>query len=374
MRLNLTEEQELVRETARRFLENEAPLSLTRQQFDNPDGFSRTLWRQQSELGWASLAVPDHAGGFSASGNRGQDLAIVAEEMGRLVAAGPFIPMAVALDALTRGEADAHRPLVETVVAGETVLAWAFGEAGGLWEPAKFETRLRRSGGDFVLDGAKAYVEAGAQADVLLVTAQSDAGLVQVLVPSGAAGLTVVAGRSVDFVRRFATAHFQDVRVPASAVVTGPDLGEAQVERQFQLALLLQCAETNGALERAFEFTIDYMRDRYAFGRPIASFQALKHRISDMLLRIQSCMATTDAALEAFDAGSPETRLLSRVAKAYVSAKSTAMVSDLVQMTGGIAVTWDHDLHLYERRIALNRAIYGTPEGHRAEVHALVAQ
>jgi alkylation response protein AidB-like acyl-CoA dehydrogenase len=148
---------------------------------------------------------------------------------------------------------------------------------------------------------------------------------------------------------------------------------DAQVERQYQLALLLQCAETNGALERAFEFTVEFMRDRYAFGRSIASFQALKHRLADMLLRIQSCMASTDAALQAFDEGRSDAHKLSRIAKTYVSAKSTSIVSDLVQMTGGLAVTWDYDLHLYERRIALNRAVFGTPEHHRREVQRMIS-
>jgi alkylation response protein AidB-like acyl-CoA dehydrogenase len=164
------------------------------------------------------------------------------------------------------------------------------------------------------------------------------------------------------------------VRVPASAIVASGPAAAQSVERQVELSLLLQCAETNGAVERAFEFTVEYMRERYAFGRPIASFQALKHRLADMTLQLQSCMATTDAALEAFDAQRADAPKLARVAKAYVGAKSAAIISDLVQMTGGIGVTWDHDLHLYERRVALNRAILGTPEDRRAEVHRMISQ
>jgi len=374
MRFDLTDEQEMVREMARRFLEKEAPLSKVRQAFDTADGFSWDTWRQQCELGWAALAAPESAGGFSASGGRAQDLAIVAEEMGRLIGAGPFIPTAVVLDALARAAAPAaHEPLIQRVVAGEAIVAWAFGESGGRWGPEAFETRARIEGGEVVLDGVKAYVEAGAQAESLLVTAQSDQGVLQVLAPVGAPGVTVIPGRSVDFVRRFAEVRFEGVRLPASALVTAAPAA-AQVERQLQLALLLQCAETNGAVERAFEFTVDYMRDRFAFGRAIASYQALKHRLADMLLRIHSCMATADAGLEAFDAGAPDAGRLARVAKAYVASKSTAIVSDLVQLTGGLGVTWDHDLHLYERRIALNRAIFGTPEHRRAEVHGMIVQ
>jgi alkylation response protein AidB-like acyl-CoA dehydrogenase len=375
MRLNLTEEQELVRDTARRFLENKAPISVIRALYETDEGFSHDLWIQASQLGWNLLALPESAGGLSASGATGQDLGVVAEEMGRLIGAGPFLPTAVSLLALAEGQSsDAAQALTPGIASGETIVAWAFGEPGNVWESADFETRATIDVEGVLLEGVKAYVEAGAQADVLLVTARAGDDIVQVVTPSAAPGVIINPGRSVDFVKRFAEVRLEGVRAPRSAVIAaGPQAG-ALVERQLQLALLLQCAETNGALERAFEFTVDYMRDRFAFGRSIASFQALKHRLADMLLRIHSCMATTDAALEAFDARSPEAGKLARVAKAYVGSKSVAIVGDLVQMTGGIAVTWDHDLHLYERRIALNRALLGTPEHYRSQVHSLISR
>lgn len=374
MRFDLTDEQEQVRQTARRFLENEAPLTEIRKLFETPAGFSRDLWRRASQLGWTAMGASERAGGFSASGNPGQDMAIIAEELGRLIGAGPFLPSVLCIEALSQGDDSERRDdLIAQILAGDAIAAWAFGEANSAWTPESFKTRVRETSGEVVLDGAKAYVESGAEADVLVVTARSDQGLVQVLVPADVAGLTVISGRSVDFVRRFAEVRFDAVRLPRSDVITRGPAAEAQVERQYQLALLLQCAETNGAVERAFEFTVDYMQQRYAFGRAIASFQALKHRLADMLVRNQSCMATTDAGLEAFDARSPDAGRLARVAKCYVAAKSTAIVSDLVQMSGGIGVTWDHDLHLYERRIAVNRAVLATPEALRLEVHRLIS-
>jgi alkylation response protein AidB-like acyl-CoA dehydrogenase len=184
----------------------------------------------------------------------------------------------------------------------------------------------------------------------------------------------VELARSVDLVRSFAVISFEHVRLPRAAAVVGTWGGaEPAVRRQLNLALLLQCAETNGALARAFEFTVEYMRERHAFGRPIASYQALKHRLADMLLQVHSCMATTDAALAALDADAPDATRLTHVAKAYVAGKSVKIMGDLVQLTGGIGVTWEHDLHLYERRIAVNRAVFGTPEEHRARVHQLLA-
>jgi alkylation response protein AidB-like acyl-CoA dehydrogenase len=374
MRLTLSDDQEQVRDTTRRFLETEAPLTSVRAAWTDPRGVSPELWQGLSALGVTLMGVPEALGGVPISGGPGQDLAIVAEEMGRVVAAGPFQPTVVALLALA-GSADAadHAPLIEAVGGGESRIAWAYGEPSDHWDPEAFAATVRADGDAVVLSGTKAYVEGGAEAGCFVVTAQQGNGVAQVLVPAGAPGVHVTPGRSVDFVRRFAEVRFEDVRLPRAAMLSeGPAAADA-VERQLQLALLLQCAETNGALERAFEFTVEYMRERLAFGRPIASFQALKHRLADMLLRIHSCMATTDAALEAFDAGSPEAPRLARIAKTYVSQHATEAVHDLVQMTGGIAVTWEHDLHLYERRIALNRALLGGPERRRLQIHAMIA-
>ena len=370
MRFDLNDDQELVRDTARRFLEAEAPLAELRKHYDSPEPFARKVWSKACELGWPALAAPESVGGFSISGNPGQDLAIIAEEIGRLAAPGFLVPTAVALQALADS---AHiETLGPGLLSGESLVGWAFGEPGNRWDPATFATRVERAGDDVVLNGTKAYVEGGAGAEAFIVVAHGPDGLTQVLVPANGAGVTVKAGRSLDFVRRFAEVRLDDVRLPASAVLGEVGGAAAAVERQLQLALLLQCAETNGGLERTFEFTVDYMRERYAFGRPIASYQALKHRLADLLVQLQSCMATTDAALDAYDAGSEDAGRLARVAKTFVAGRSMKILGDLVQLTGGIGVTWEHDLHIYERRAAVNRAVFGSPEEHRARLHQLI--
>jgi alkylation response protein AidB-like acyl-CoA dehydrogenase len=372
MRFDLTEEQEMIREAARRFLESEAPISGIRAAFETVDGFSRDIWRQQCELGWAALALAEQDGGLSERDLLGRNLAIIAEELGRLVGAGPFASTAIVLDALAHAEEGTEAAtLIERAVSGEAILAWAFGEEGGNWTPSHFTTRVQMEPDRLHLDGRKAYVEAGAQADVFLVTALSDAGLVQVAVPVNTAGVAIRPSKSVDFVRRFAEVTFEDVCLPASALVTGPERGTAQIERQVQLALLLQCSETNGLLDRTFDFTIEYMRERVAFGRVIASFQALKHRLADLMVILQSSQATTDAALDAFDRADPDAGRLARIAKAYVAGHATDFLSDLIQLTGGIGVTWEYDLHIYGRRAALNRALFDTPERHRIAAFAL---
>jgi len=372
MRFDLTDEQELMRDTARRFLEKAAPVAELRKPGEAMDVRAREIWRKGCELGWAGLAAPESVGGFVLSGALAQDLAVIAEEIGRLVAPGFLVPTAVGLQALALS--DEHlEALGPAMVAGEALLAWAFGEPGNGWEPAGFQTRIEAAGEALILDGAKAYVEGGADAGAFVVTARFGAGLSQVLVLADHPGVTVAPARSLDLGRRFAEVRFNAVRLPASALLGSLGAAETQVERQLQLALLLQCAETNGAVARAYEFTVEYMGERHAFGRPIVSYQALKHRLADMLLWLHSCMATTDAALAAYDAAAPEAGRLARIAKTYVATKSTQIMGDLVQLTGGIAVTWEHDMHLYERRVAVNRAVFGAPEQHRAQVHRMIA-
>jgi alkylation response protein AidB-like acyl-CoA dehydrogenase len=370
--LELTEEQEFFRDTTRRFLESEAPLTTVRALWDTDDGFERDWWAKAAELGWTTLFVPDEHGGGSLSGNPVQDAVIVAEEMGRLVAPGPFLPVNVVCAALARdGSSEQQAELFPALLAGESIATWAFGERGSMWDPRGVALTAEPVGDEVVLTGEKAYVEAGGVADHVLVTARTGDGLTQVIVPADAAGVTVTRGRSLDLVRRYASIAFDGVRVPSSAVLG--DVGGAAdaVERQLEIALALQCAETVGAADRVFEFTIEYAQDRYAFGRPIASFQALKHRIADMLVWLEFSKSISDAAARAVDAGSDAARLVS-VAKAYVSDRCLDLIDDCVQINGGIGVTWEHDIHIYSRRVAVNRAVYGSPEEHRERLCTLL--
>jgi alkylation response protein AidB-like acyl-CoA dehydrogenase len=370
--LELTEDQEFFRDTTRRFLESEAPLTTVRALWDTDDGFERGWWAKAAELGWTTLFVPEAYGGGSLSGNPVQDAVIVAEEMGRLVAPGPFLPVNVVCAALAREGSPAQQAdLFPGLLAGDTIATWAFGERGAPWDPSGISLTAEPAGDELVLSGEKAYVEAGGVADQLLVTARTGDGLTQVVVPSSAPGLTVTRGRSIDLVRRYASIAFDGVRVPSSAVLGEVGGAADAVERQLEIALALQCAETVGAADRVFEFTIEYAQDRYAFGRPIASFQALKHRIADMLVWLEFSKSIVDGAARAVDTDNDAARLVS-VAKAYVGDRCLDLIDDCVQINGGIGVTWEHDIHIYSRRVAVNRAVYGTPEEHRERLCTLL--
>jgi alkylation response protein AidB-like acyl-CoA dehydrogenase len=373
MNLELSEDQEFFRDTTRKFLAAEIPLTAVRDLYEDVNGFSRSWWRAAAELGWTSLFVPASLGGGSLSGDPTRDAVIVAEEMGRLVSPGPFLPVNVVAAALAwSGSGDQQQTVMPGLLGGEKIASWAFCEPHGRWDPESVTTTATLLGDDVRLDGEKAYVEAVSVADHLLVTGRSDGGLTQVLVPTDTPGVEVIRGRSIDMTRRFGRVQFHGVTLPRSAVVGEAGAADAVVHRQLALALALQCAELVGVADRTLEFTLEYGADRFAFGRPIVSFQALKHRVADMVVWLEGSKAVTDDLAAAVDAQREGLSRLASVAKAYVGEHALDIVDDCVQITGGIGVTWEHDIHLYNRRAAVDRAVYGTPEEHKQRVFTLL--
>jgi alkylation response protein AidB-like acyl-CoA dehydrogenase len=375
MELELTSDQELLRDTTRKFLNATLPLTQVRALAENPAGFDRAWWRQGAELGWTSPLVDEARGGGSVSGEGLRDLALVAEEMGVMVSPGPLISTNIVAQTLS---CDASDDLAELALAGllsgEAIAAWCVAEPGRPVTADGMTLQVRRDGDDFILDGVKRPVEAGAEADWLLVTATGPDGLSQFLVPSSAPGVRITALRGLDLVRRYAEVRFDDVRVPASAVIGAVGGAAAAFERQIQTALVLQCAEIVGATDHVFDFTVQYAFDRSSFGRAIASYQALKHRFADMKLWIESAQAITVDATRAVQSGALEAAEVARVAKAYVGERCPELIQDCIQMHGGIGVTWEHDLHLYLRRVVSDRQTYGDPMHHRDQVAILAGR
>jgi alkylation response protein AidB-like acyl-CoA dehydrogenase len=363
---NLTPEQALFRDTTRGFLEKEAPVTKVRELAASPVGFDPAWWRRGAELGWASMLVAPAMGGDSISGNGVADMAIVAEEMGKLVSPGPLVPVNVVALALSEASnAEDHAEVIGQLMAGTATASWAVYEPNHGWDPAGLTVTATRDGDGYLLSGTKDRVDSGDQADYLLVTACADEGLTQFLVPATAAGVTVTRDQSLDLVRRFATVRLEEVRVSPSGLVGAPGEGATAVARQLQAAVALQCAELTGVAGRVFEFTVQWAFDRYSFGRPLASYQALKHRFADMRLWLEASQAVAGAAAKAVAAGGPAAAELTSVAKAYIGERATDIIQDCVQLHGGIGVTWEHDIHLYLRRATVDRALWGTPSEHR---------
>src|ERR1700681_2604463 len=366
MDLDLTPDQELLRHSTRKFLQTTVPLTAVRALAENPDGFDRGWWQRGAELGWTSLLGDDRRGGGSVSEAGLRDLALVAEEMGAMVSPGPLLATNVVAQTLSReASEDLASHVLPGLLSGQSVAAWCVAEPGRDITADRMTMRARRDGADFILDGVKGPVEAGGQADWFLVTATGPEGLSQFLVPSSAPGLRITPLNGLDLVRRHAEIEFDGVRVPSSAVVGVLGGAARSLEAQLQTALVLQCAEMVGATDRVFDFTVQYAFDRSSFGRALASYQALKHRFADMKLWLESAHAITVDATRAVQSGAPDAGEVARIAKAYVGERCPELIQDCIQMHGGIGVTWEHDLHLYLRRVVVDRQTYGDPMQHR---------
>jgi alkylation response protein AidB-like acyl-CoA dehydrogenase len=369
MNLDLTPDQQLFRATTRDYLRGSVPIGKVRELADAGLGFDREWWRHGAELGWTAMLVPESLGGGTVSGYPMAELALVAEEMGRACAPGPLVTTSAVLAGLVLA-GDAFAEVINTVVSGETLVAWAFYQPGrGLGE---FGAHVEADGDGYRLSGTVDRVESGDQADVFLVTANSPDGPVQVLVPADAPGVSVIPAWTLDLVRRTAFVQFTDVAIASDSVVQrGADAAVA-VETQLQVAAALAAAEMAGAADRSLEFTLEWMFDRYTFGRSLASYQALKHRMANNKTWLEACHAAVSAAARVFDEDPASAAEAVSAAKSYVGAKVPVIVQDCVQLHGGIGVTWEHDLHLYLRRVTLDRTLYGTPEEHRRRLADLL--
>jgi alkylation response protein AidB-like acyl-CoA dehydrogenase len=363
-------EKILFASTTQAFLQKEVPLSRVRELHAAGVSFDQAWWRRAAELGWTALLVPEELGGGNVSGDGVADLAMVAEQLGKTVAPGPLYPVSIVLAGLADcTEAASHLSTIESLISGEKVASWAVYEPGQGWAPDKPSVTATVTDSGYRLDGVKDRVEAGAQSDYLLVTARGADGVRQFLVPSDASGVRIESQQSVDLVKQYARVHFDGVEVDNGAAVGSVAETAGLIERQSQIAQLLQCAEVVGILQTVFDFTVAWALDRHTFGRPLASYQALKHRFADMKMWLEACRATTTAAVTAISARSPEAGLSASIAKSYVGEMAPQIVQGCVQMHGGIGVTWEHDLHLFLRRVALYRSMFGTPEEHNVRVY-----
>ena len=372
MELVLTDDQEFFRDTTQKFLGSECPIAKVRALRENEAGFEPDYWRQGAELGWMSLLVPEELGGGSVSGNGPNDLALVAYAFGVHVAPGPLLPCNVVATALARsGSAEQQDGLLQDLIAGAQIATWAHTELPPHDGLGDVTTRAEADGDGFVLSGVKSPVEAGAEADQLLVTAATDAGLAQFLVPPGAAGVTVTPLRSVDLVRRYARIELDGVRVPASAAVGAPGDVADDLEHQLRIAGVVQSAEMVGAADASFDITLDWAFSRYSFGRPLASYQEIKHRFADMKMWLEASHGLADSAARHVSRGDADAAIAVSAAKAYAGQYLAELVQDCVQLHGGIGVTYEHDLHLFLRRITVDRLTYGTPADHHRRIGAL---
>jgi alkylation response protein AidB-like acyl-CoA dehydrogenase len=374
MLLELHSDQEFFRETTAKYLGDRVPVGEIRRLRDEKAGFDREYWRGGANLGWTSLLVSESHGGGTISGQGVVDLTLIAHEFGSHAAPGPLASTNVVAAALSDVGGSAQTRVIDDLLTGDALAAWCFAEPNPHAALGEVALEVRVDGGEVVLHGVKRPVESADVADHFLVTGRTGSGLTQVLVPSDAPGVSVAPLRSVDLTRRFSSVTFDDVRLPAAAVVGEVGGAASQVERQLQLAVVIANAESVGAMQVAFDLTVEWAFDRYSFGRPLASYQELKHRFADMKSWLEASHAISDNAAAAVDARAPDAGELVSIAKAYIGEYGAELLQDCVQMHGGIGVTFEHDIHLFLRRVTLNRALFGTPAEHRQRIAAFTLQ
>jgi alkylation response protein AidB-like acyl-CoA dehydrogenase len=300
------------------------------------------------------------------------DLTLVADAFGRRAAPGPLIPTNVVAATLSDVDGAAWSAGIDALLTGASVATWCMAEPIPNAGLNAIALDVRMDGTDVVLRGTKRPVESADQADHLLVTGRTGDGLTQVLVSHDTPGVSIVPMLALDLTRRFSVVSFDDVRLPASAVVGEVGQADAQVERQLQRAIVLANAESVGAMQAGFDMTVEWAFDRYSFGRPLASYQALKYRFADMLSWLEASHAIADESAAAVAAGTPDAGELASAAKAYVGHYGSELLQDCVQMHGGIGVTWEHDLHLYLRRAYASDDLLGDIAWHHDRLADLV--
>jgi alkylation response protein AidB-like acyl-CoA dehydrogenase len=360
----LSDEQAMLRTTSRGLLADRAPI---RAHLDQDEDVDPALWRLAGDLGWTGLVLPEEHGG---AGQGLVEAALVAEELGRAAARGPFMPAALVGRALARGGSPRLRAEVLPALAeGEAWATWAFAEPRSPWTLDGVYASAHTEGDAVVLEGVKTAVQDAGGARWLLVTARHDGVPTSFLVDRDAPGVTVRRQRVLDLTRAFYEVRLDGVRVPLDRRLDG---GPADVRQLLDDASILLAAEILGVLGRLLEMTVEYVKTRVQFGRPLGTFQAVKHKCATMAMLVHGIRAATGYAAMTADANTVDAARAACVAASYSSAATGDVAGEALQLHGGIGFTWDHDLHLYLRRAEVDGVLYGDAAIHRDRLCSLV--
>ena len=382
MKLAPSTEQQELRESVRRFLADRVPLQRVRELMDSADGTDEKIWNYAAgQLGLQAMAIPEEYGG---AGFTFAEQAIVLEELGAALYPGPYLASAVlaATALLASSDDDAKRDLLSGISGGETVATLAFTEDDGSWEPGAIrlaaslssssqasssqasssQASSNQAGGGWVLDGHKSFVLDGHTASLILAVARTDAGLSVFAVQADADGLTRRQLPTLDQTRRLARLEFSSV--PAR-LISEPGEAAAILSRTLDIAAIAQAAEQLGGAQRALDMAVSYAKIRHQFGRPIGSFQAIKHRCADLLLEVESLRSAVGYAAAAVAEDSAEVPVVAALVKALASDTYFHVAAENIQIHGGIGFTWEHDAHLYFKRAKASELFLGDASYHR---------
>jgi len=374
MELEFSDEQDELREGVRSVLARECPMSVVRDVVEKgvaPDG----LWAHMVELGWPALTVPEDAGGL---GLGMVELAVVVEELGRVMAPGPFLPTVTQFAPAIReaGSSEQRARFLAAIVNGESTGALALTEAGGSYDPARVNATAAPDGDGVVLAGAKDAVLGAPGADEIVVVARrpgsvGDEGVGAYVVARGTLAIEPIA--SIDPSRGLARLTLDGARVGRDRILGEPGPATAAaLRRAVDEATTALALEMVGTCQTIFDVTLEYAKHREQFGVAIGSFQAIKHKFADMLVLLERARATGYFAALTIAEDDDRRGIAVASAKAAAGDCARLLAKEGIQIHGGIGYTWEHDMHLYVRRARAGGALFGTTPDHRAKVADLL--
>ena len=367
-----SEEQEMLRGSARDFLAKECSSKVVRKLMEAPDAYDPGLWKKIASLGWTALGIPEQYGGVGTF----LDLVVVLEEAGRALLPGPFFAtMGLAVPALIEAGTEPQKKEVLTaIVQGSARATLALTEPSGRWDASAVTLAAKPSGGGWQLDGVKLFVPDAEAADYMIVAARTrgegEDGISLFLVKGKPAGLKVTALKTLDLTRRWSEVRFDGVKLEGDSLMGPADKAWPKLKRALEWATAALCAEMIGGTQKILETSTEYAKTRHQFGKPIGIYQAVSHKLADMLVLSESGRSATYYAAWTVDADAPDRSLAASMAKAYVSDAYRRVAGDGIQVHGGIGFTWEHDLHLYFKRAKSSEVTLGDATFHRE----LVAQ
>ena len=367
MNFAFSEEQEQLREAVRKFMEAKSPSSEVRRLMETTEGYDEAVWKQMAqELGLQSLHLPEAHGG---QGYTFVELGIVLEEMGRVLLCAPYFSTVVlAADAIMNAGTDAQQgELLPGIASGETIAALAFTEPNGRWDASGITMEASGTGDDYQLSGTKMFVIDGHTANTIITVARlagtsGEDGISFFAVDGDASGLTRTPLATMDQTRKQARLDFSDV---AARPLGEPGAGWAALSKTLDQAAVGLSNEMVGGAQRVLEMSVDYAKVRVQFGRPIGSFQAIKHKCADMLLEVESAKSAAYYAGWCASELNDELPSVASLAKAYCSDAYFHAAAENIQIHGGIGFTWEHPAHLYFKRAKSSELLFGDPTYHR---------
>jgi alkylation response protein AidB-like acyl-CoA dehydrogenase len=377
MNFAFNEEQEELRAMARSFLEDHSSPEQVRVAMASDLGFDAEVWKRiGTELGWPAVLIPEAFGGLGLSH---VELVALMEPMGETLLCAPFFSsVCLAANAILCAASDTQKhELLPGIAEGTTLATLAWSEANGRWDASGIETRVRPDGGDLILSGKKRYVVDGHCADLLVIAARSqgsegEEGVSLFAIPADTQGVERRPLSTMDQTRRLAELTLDEVRVPVSARLGEAGQAGPSLTRALDLASVALAAEQVGGAQRCLDLSVAYAKEREQFGRPIGSFQAIKHKCADMMVAVESARSVTYYAGCVAAEGGDELPLAASTAKAVASDAYFRCAADAIQIHGGVGMTWEYDTHLYFKRAKSTESFLGAPSGHRERVAEMI--